>query len=160
MKDLHQMADRNRFPAAHDLLEFPTTGGRRQCNLRRALHSIYLGVLDSLAAACAHAIIGDSHCQASTADLLTAYQNAASSADGLVPSAVDTSGRDPQIRQFAQDAFELQHYRGIVDVETGLLVEGRHVQDALAQADRAMQILECCDAEQVWALADALNLIA
>ena len=47
-----------------------------------------------------------------------------------------------------------------MDVETGLLVEGRHVQDALAQADRAMQILECCDAEQVAALADALNLIA
>ena len=160
MKDLYEMDDQACFQPARDPLELPAIGGRRQCNLRRALHSIHLGVLDSLAAACAHAIIGDSHCEASTADWLTAYQNAASSADGLLPSAVDTSGRDSQIREFAQDFFELQHYRGIVDVETGLLVEGRHVQDALAQADRAMQILECCDAEQVAALADALNLIA
>ena len=68
MKDLYEMDDQACFQPARDLLELPAIGGRRQCNLRRALHSIHLGVLDSLAPACAHAIIGDSHCQASTAD--------------------------------------------------------------------------------------------
>ena len=76
---------------ARNLLRAPTTGGQRQVNLRCSLDSIYIGVLQFLAASCADAIIGEPDRGSEPSAWRTVYRAALRSADEYGLSNVDTS---------------------------------------------------------------------
>ena len=134
-----------------DRLRAPATGGQRQVNLRCALNSIYVGVLQTLAASCADAVIGGPDCGSEPSAWRTVHRAALRSADESGLSDVDTSWFAPQIAEFAAGFSQLHTYRGIMERELGVTVREQEVLDALALAD---------DVDQVRAVAIAITLPA
>ena len=143
---------------ARNLLRAPATGGQRQVNLRCALDSIYIGVLQFLAASCADAIIGEHDCGSEPSAWRTVYRAALRSADESGLSNVDTSWLAPPVAEFAAGFAQLHTHRGIMEREPGMMVGEQDVLDALELADLSIRQLGSCDADEVTEFAVAVTL--
>ena len=117
-----------------DRLRAPAIGGQRQVNLRCALNTIYIGVLQTLAASCADAIIGEPDRGSEPSAGRTVDRAALRSADESGLCDVDTSWFAPQIAEIAASFSHLPRYRGIMEREPGVTVREQEVLDAVAIA--------------------------
>ena len=117
-----------------DRLRAPATGGQRQVNLRCALNSICIGVLQTLADSCADAVIGEPDRGSEPSAGRTVHRAALRSADEYGMSNVDIAWCGARIAEFAAGFSQFHTYRGIMEREPGVTVGEQEVLDAVAIA--------------------------